>query len=987
MDIDTYPWAQTLASGRNTVADGPIDTYPLSPMQLGIVADSPLAGGPSLDAIQVDCVLEPGLDVDILAAAWQRAADRHDALRTAFRIDGDGEVRQELYPLMPFPITVVTGDWDSFLRADRARGFRVDRLPLVRGAVRRESDAVRFLLTFHHSVLDGRSLLLLLREVFATYDALRDGTVPDLPPAVPYRAFIDWLSTRNGTAERDFWRATLADLPGPTLIAGDRGEASGVRHAEHDRRLTEELSEGLREVARECGCTLNTVMQAAWAVLLGRCLGREDVVFGAVRSVRRDTVPGSDTMIGLMLNTLPVRARVGASSTVRELLVALRGQAVGVRDHQHASLMEIQRDATAAGERLFDTLVVYENFLLDAALRAQGDAWTDRRFRVLRQPNYPLVLQVFAERAVLLKLLHDESRFPAGSVAGYAEHLHEILTAIAANPDRPLADLAALPPGQVARAVIRPAAGRGHPDLSTVVAERATAAPDAVAVDAGMHEVSWSELDRWAWRVAGALGAAGCVTGTVVALHAESAPGTAAGLIGILRTGAACLLLDPETPPERRVELADRAGATMLLAGSDATGAWPARLAVVSADAAPDVPVLPSVIRATAAAVLLDAAGADSPPAPVVLARSVLADLGGRAAALPGLTPADVVAWRAVGPTAWLLEVCAALFSGAVLCSATARMRGATVAFAGGADVAELGVWAAAHGSRLRAAVVAGRDRVRLPFPVHCLAGPVEAGYPVNGTTSTHTSESTVGAYTVDDLGRLTPAGHTGRLCLTGAGLAIGYAGDPAHTADRFRPDPFGDRPGARVFLDDEVARVTPKGDLELAASPADAVRAEPNVADAAVTTVDGRRVAVVVPAPGATIVPAVLLRRTRATSTGRQSIGGVVVVPRLPRTGAGGVDADALVGLAAAAPPVDDHPDDRMVCGRIAAIWAEVLGCGPDEERELATGDRDFFELGGHSLFAVSAALRVSEAFGVEIPARWIFDAPTVPEFAARLT
>lgn len=969
------------------MTDGPIDTYSLSPMQLGIVADNPLADGPSLDVIQLECDLESDLDINTFAAAWQRAADRHGALRTAFRIGGDGEVRQEVYPPMPFPITVVTGDWESFLRTDRAHGFRVDRLPLVRGAVQRKAGAVRFLLTFHHSVLDGRSLLLLLREVFATYDALRTGTVPDLPPVVPYRAFIDWLSTRDDTAERDFWRATLSDLPGPTLVAGNRRKTSAIQHTEHDLQLTEELSERLREVARECGGTLNTVMQAAWAVLLGRCHGREDVVFGAVRSVRRNTVPGSDTMVGLMLNTLPVRARVGASSTVRELIVALRGQAVQVRDHQHASLMEIQR--ATAGERLFDTLVVFENFLLDAALRAQGDAWTKRRFRVLRQPNYPLVLQVFAERAVLLKLLHDESRFPAGTIAGYAEHLHEIMTAIAANPDRPLADLAALPAGQVARAVIRPAAGHGHPDVSTVVAERASATPNAVAVDTGTGEVSWAELDRWAWRVAGALGAVGCVAGTVVAMHAEVAPSTAAGLLGILRTGAACLLLDPEMPQKRRAALADRAGATMLLPGSDRTGQWPAHLTMVDPDDAPDVPVLPSVVRATAAAVLLDVAGDGSPPAPVVLPRSVLAELAGRAAALSGLAPADVVAWRGAGPAAWLLEVCSALSSGAVLQAGTAPEDRATVAFAGGADVAELGVWAAAHGSRLRAAVVAGGDRVRLPFPVQCLAGPVEAGYPVNSTTPTRTAKTVVGsagAYLVDDLGRLMPAGHSGRLCLTGAGLAIGYAGHPVRTADRFRPDPFGDRRGARVFLGDEVARVSPEGDLELAASPADAVRAEPDVVDAAVTTIDGRRVAVVVPAPGATIAPALLLRRTRAASTGRQSLGGVVVVPRLPRTGAGGVDPVALAGLVAAAPPVDEAPDDQGVRGRIAAIWADVLGCGPDEERELATGDRDFFELGGHSLFALSVALRISEAFGVDVPARWIFDAPTVPEFAARL-
>jgi hypothetical protein len=491
-------------------------------------------------------------------------------------------------------------------------------------------------------------------------------------------------------------------------------------------------------------------------------------------------------------------------------------------------------------------------------------------------------------------------------------------------------------------------------------------------------------------QVSDVLGTAGCVSTTVVALHAVPAPEAAAGFLGILRTGATCLLLDPRMPLQRRVALAERAGATVLLAGPESAAGWPENLAVVDPGHGPQAPLLPSPIRANAAAVLLDTAGDGTPPAPVVLSRSALADLGGRAAALPGLTTSDAVAWRASGPAAWLLEVCAALLSGAPLLSDAALPSGAapqtrvmtgraTVAYAGDADVAELRAWAATSGTPPRAAVVAGRPRPGLPFPAHFMAGPVEAGYPVNDTTR-------AGARTTDGRGRLMPAGHSGRLCVTGAGLATGYAGDPARTADRFRPDPFADRPGARVFLDDETARVMPDGHLELVASPADPLFAEPAVADAVVATVGGRRIAMVVPMPDASLEPAALLRRARAASVPHRSPVGVVVVPRLPRTGSGLVDREALAGLAAASPPVEEDQPDDEVCNRIAAIWAGVLGCTPAEERGLATGGRDFFELGGHSLFAVSAALRISEAFGVEVPARWIFDEPTVPEFAARL-
>lgn len=1006
---------------------GPVDSYPLAPMQLGMVADNPIIGTASLDVIQLDCELEAELDTAAFAAAWQWAANRHDALRTAFRWTSDG-VRQDLYPVVRLPVTHLEKgspeEWERFVRADRRQGFSLDRAPLARCAFMPSADCQRFLLSFHHSVLDGRSLLTLVREVFARYEGLRCGTSPIAPPTPPpYRAYIDWLAAHDISGDEDFWRGVLRGFRTPTLLVAERG-GSTTSHDEHDVLVPPETSAALRAVAQRYDCTLNTIIQAAWAILLSRYCGQNDVVFGAVRSVRRGTVPDVDAMVGLLINTLPVRATVADDQPLHSFLTTLRQQAVAVRAHQHTSLMDIQRWAEIpAGERLFDSLVVYENFLLDEVLRAQGGIWDRRRFRVRRQPNYPLVLQVFAQPAMLLKLLHDRSRFAPAVIDGMARHLTNVLDTIATDPEIRVGDIAMLSATERRRILVEWNApdATGMPERGTldVVAARAAIAPDTLAVRSDARETSYRELDRWANRIAAALGHHGVARGSVVALPATPVPETVAGMLGILRAGAACLLLDPAVPAERLRRLMRIADADIVLAAAPLDDEWDDVVRVDPHHVAEFPATAPGVAwRPEAAALIVDVAGAADEPRPLVVPHATLTDLTTWGARWHGLSPNDRVAVCGSGAATTVWGIWPALGAGASVHTPPAPADGATAgrwlapasvtaAFLPAAHAAPMIRELAAMPGAMRVVTVVGRrwvtDEEDVPFEIRYLCGPPEAGLLAVGGAATGPTELVAGsrAYVVDQAHRPTPAGVTGELLLAGAGLAWGYLGSPALTADRFRPDPFSDTPGARVFHSGEAARRTLTGTLEFLGRAAMSriaglrpdptmvekeLRRHPDVVDAAVTVVGGELVGFIVARPGWTRVDE-LRQRARARLPRHLVPARIIPVAAFDVTGAGLLDHAHLARLAAdEAEPAGATPPPSDLHTQIASLWAQVLGCDSAGEAALLDGSQDFFELGGHSLFAVTAALRLSEKFDTEIPARLIFDAPTVAEFAARL-
>ncbi|HEU0079301.1 MAG TPA: amino acid adenylation domain-containing protein, partial [Longimicrobiaceae bacterium] len=329
------------------------DAYPLSPLQQGILFHSLESGDADTYFEQFTFHLAGPLDARALRRAWQIVADRHAVLRTAFVRRPGGEDAQVV--LRGAEVPFEEHDWrgapagehprmlDDFLAADRARGLELASAPVMRVSLLRTGDESWHLAWSHHHVLlDGWSVPLVMGEVFAAYAALLAGREPDLPPARPYREYVAWLAGQDSAAAEAFWREELRGIGSPTRLGIDLGPG-GERGPQGVRELAlpAEATEALRSLARRHGLTLNTLVQGAWAVLLSRYSGEEDVVFGATTSGRGAGLPEMESRVGLFINTLPVRVRVSAHAPLLEWLGELQERQAEMRAVEHTPLTEV----------------------------------------------------------------------------------------------------------------------------------------------------------------------------------------------------------------------------------------------------------------------------------------------------------------------------------------------------------------------------------------------------------------------------------------------------------------------------------------------------------------------------------------------------------------------------------------------------------------------------------------------------------------------
>jgi len=441
-----------------------LDYYPLSPMQQGMMYHSLLAPDSGVYVEQMSMLIKGDLDEAAFESAWQHAVDRHAILRTGFMGEGFKEPIQVVH--RKIAIQVVRDDWQGlssteqedrlaeFLRKDRTCGFDLAHPPLQRWTLLRTGpQSWRFVWTYHHILLDGWSVPILLQEVFAAYDAFRRGESVNLDLPGSYRDYIVWLRKQNLRAAEAYWRKAFDGFCAPASLPDDRpGDADGPveeAYREEECWLSLEQSSGLQRTAHELGITLSTIVQAAWVVLLGRYTGEDEVVFGATVSGRPMDLPRADRMIGLFINTLPVRVTLSEELSIREWLKALQRQLAEMRQYEYSSLVDIQGwSQVPRSQALFDNLVVFENYPIQQTV---GELRMDVEIEDIRsgeQTNYPLNLISGKSDQVMLKISYDTRRFTAGRVHRMLGHLQTILAGISADPDQLLSDLPILAPAE-----------------------------------------------------------------------------------------------------------------------------------------------------------------------------------------------------------------------------------------------------------------------------------------------------------------------------------------------------------------------------------------------------------------------------------------------------------------------------------------------------------------------------------------------------------
>ncbi|HEV2733851.1 MAG TPA: condensation domain-containing protein, partial [Longimicrobiaceae bacterium] len=579
-----FPLARVSRTQLDRLAEhgGVEDLYPLSPLQQGMLFQSVDGGEAPPYVVQIAYTLHGELDAGALRRAWETVVARHPVLRTAFVWEDAEE-----------PLQVVRGavrpgwveeDWrglapeeqaarrSRYMEADRRRGFDLSEAPLLRFALfRTGAREHRFVWTVHHLLFDGWSRPLLAREVSACYAALSAGSEPRLPSPRPYRDYVAWVRERDLAAAESFWRETLRGFATPTALevdAGEEGEPGGAGERVH---LPRDVTAALERLARERGLTLNTLVQGAWALLLSRYSGEEDVLFGAVVSGRPAELEGVEEMVGLFINTLPVRVRVPNGASVGEWLEGLQELQAEARQYDYAPLAKVQGwSEVPNGTPLFETLVVFENYPVGSGpAGASGAALEIRDAASVEGSAYPLTLVAVPGDRLLLGVEHDARRFTAPAARRIVAHLGTLLAGMAARPEERIGALPLLPAGEAARIASFGAAGRSFPATGTLhgrFAARAERSPDAVAVVSGEERLTYAELDRRADRLARHLRALGVGPEVRVALCLERGPEMLVSLLAVLRAGGAYVPLDPAYPPERLRFLLEDSGARVLLA-------------------------------------------------------------------------------------------------------------------------------------------------------------------------------------------------------------------------------------------------------------------------------------------------------------------------------------------------------------------------------------------------------------------------------------
>ena len=562
--------------------------YPLSPMQLDILLRALQAPELHEYVEQICWTLRGDFHPDVLAEAWSRVVARNTMLRTAFFYEGLDRPVQVVREHVEMELTAE--DWRGLpaheqeerfrraLREDRDRDFAPEAAPLLRLLrVRVADDAWRFAWSYHHLALDGWSAELCLREVFAVYQALAGGGAPRLEPAVPYRRYMLWLERQDETRAEAFWRAVLAGVERPTSLPPWPEGHDGVSasHGVVTVAFPEELSEALRHTARRLQLSLNTVCEGAWAILLSRYAGSDDVLFGSVDSGRPGDLPGAESMLGLFIRTLPVRARVEPGVAASAWLSGLQRQQQKARLHNFVPMSRIAGwGGLPQGQRPFESFFVFQNLPDFQLTHASVGTLELTGFERLRPDGgfFALKLTVHPLRAIRVELGYDAAYAP-GAMQRLLGHYRTLLETIAADPECPVDGLPMLT-AEERRQVLEEwndtaAAYPAERCIHELFEAQVERSPEAVAVVFAGRALTYAGLNARANRLAHHLRGRGVGPGARVALCVERSLEMMVAVLGALKAGGTFVPLDPAYPVERlRHMLEDSAPSALLTRGS-----------------------------------------------------------------------------------------------------------------------------------------------------------------------------------------------------------------------------------------------------------------------------------------------------------------------------------------------------------------------------------------------------------------------------------
>ncbi|MGI9283894.1 MAG: non-ribosomal peptide synthetase [Pseudomonadales bacterium] len=856
------------------------DVYPLTPVQKGILSHCLRAEDKSTYLVQISCTIVGLLDKDAFCEAWQQLLTRHAVLRSVIVWDKLDHPVQVVRSEVSLPWTFE--DWQAessseqithfaeLQKRDSERNFDLARGPLLRlSLVQTGAERFQFLWTFHHILLDGWSTLLLMRELteFYTEHATRPASVGkpgDAPPPFAFLDFVAWLQQQDAAQAEAFWRERLSDSAQPADVRWNNlslPQASANGHKSTQRNLDAQTAARLTTFVRQQRLTFSTLVQAAWALLLGRLSGADQVVFGLTVAGRPPALKGVESAIGMFINTLPVVTNIGADDLLTDWLRDLQQRNLEAQPFEHTSLADIQRIAAVRADTpLFDSIVVSHGF--QGGTQWATDSWSVENVRYKEHSHYPLALLFSSDERFDLKLVYDSALYSEHILQNVLLSLENLLAAMAtADESTRCSDLHSLSVPQLRQL---DAWGTGatlseEPRMVHIMlAECAAHAPDALAVVSSDGALSYAALTRQSASVSRRLVACGVNAGDQVALLLPVGGSLIASIFGVLQLGAAYVALDPDYSAQRNTRVLSASNARAIITSRDLQGSVGVpenMLRVYVEDGlfdSDEYATVPAQPEAAATAYVIFTSGSSGQPKGVKVTQQNLAYSTAARRAYYGHSPTCFLLLSSPSFDSSVAGIFWTLTGGGTLVLGDAAMRRDPEMIASLigehrvshtlclptlyravldlADTALLG--------SLQTVIVAGES---FPLSLHGVHneklpqvrlyneyGPSEAtvwstvhalGHadsPMDATADVPIGRPIPGTriYILDPRQRRLPSGFAGELYISGPGVTAGYL-DPAISAEakHFLADPF--HPDARMYRTGDLVRFNESGELQ----------------------------------------------------------------------------------------------------------------------------------------------------------------------------
>ncbi|MEI2579470.1 non-ribosomal peptide synthase/polyketide synthase [Scytonema sp. PRP1] len=866
---------------KNTNRQNVEDIYPLSPMQQGMLFHSLYDPESSVYFAQVSCTLTGNLDVQTFEQAWEKIVAKHSIFRTAFVWESLSQPVQVVYRQVQ--VTVETYDWQElsaqeqqqqleiFLECDRQKGLQLSQAPLMRlHLLQLNRNTYQFVWSSHHLLLDGWSLPLVFQDLLNFYQAISQGETFRYQPTVTYRNYIAWLQKQDQKQAEKFWKQKLQGFTAPTHLTVEKplSDKDGISYGEQKIQFTASLTTALQSFVRQNRLTLNNLVQATWALLLSRYSQETDVVFGATVSGREPSIVGIESMVGLFINTLPMRVQVAADTQVLALLKDLQAQQIESEQYSYSSLADIQGwSEIKRGTSLFDSIVVFENFPVDAARKSRNDSFSIDNIQISQHTNYPLTVVAYPGQQLQIRMSYDTSQFDDAAIARMLGHFQTLIEGIIANPQQHLAQLPMLTAVEQQQLLVEwnntQAEYPQNQCIHQLFEEQVQRTPDAVAVTFANQQLTYQQLNTQANQLAHYLKSLGVGADVLVGICVERSLEMIVGILGILKAGGAYVPLDPEYPQERLSFMLEDAQLPLLLTQHhfvESVSQHQARVVCLDTDWEKIAQECKSNPENTATsenlAYVIYTSGSTGKPKGVLVNHSNVVRLFAATDSWYHFNSQDV--WTLFHSYAFdfsVWEIWGALFYGGrlvvvpylvtrspesfyeLLCQEKVTVLNQTPSAFRQLIQAEQSI-ETANDLSLRL-VIFGGEALELAslqpwFDRHGDSSPqlvnmygitettVHVTYRPLSKADLHDTANVIGrlipdlqVYLLDQNLQPVPIGVRGEMYVGGAGVTRGYLNRPELTQERFISNPFAEVGGSRLYRTGDLARYLPHGELE----------------------------------------------------------------------------------------------------------------------------------------------------------------------------